>query len=70
MWKKRVNAGLRLRLIVKNFDFAVFHRGRVIEGHCLERVIELGVSHSVLEPQKIACVHNGGQRGHDSHDPC
>ncbi|PYU26641.1 MAG: hypothetical protein DMG32_09475 [Acidobacteria bacterium] len=54
--ENRANASLRLRLIVKDFDFAVLHGGGVIERDRLERIVGFGISHSVLEPQEIACI--------------
>jgi hypothetical protein len=38
-----VNAGLRLRLIVEDFNFAAFHVCRVKELDRLQRIVGLGI---------------------------
>jgi hypothetical protein len=55
-----MDAGRRLWLIEENLRFAALDVRRVIEGHCLEGIIGLGVSHAILEPGKIAQVQDGG----------
>jgi hypothetical protein len=60
-----MNAGRRLGLIGEHFDFTALDVRRVIKGHGLERLIELGVSHAVLEPGKIAPIQDGGRGSED-----
>jgi hypothetical protein len=60
MWKYRVNAGLRLRLIVEDFDFAALNPCRVKEGDCLQRIVGLGIADAEFEPHKIASVDKSG----------
>jgi hypothetical protein len=57
MREYRMNADLRLRLIVEDFDFAALDPGRVKESYGLQRIIGLGIVDAKFEPQKIACVH-------------
>jgi hypothetical protein len=69
MWKDRVNADFRLRLIVEDFDFAALDPRPVKERDCLQRIIGLGTVAAKFEPHKIACVHKTGQRDQNSTDP-
>jgi hypothetical protein len=69
MWKDRVNADFRLRLIVEDFDFAALDPRGVKEGDCLQRIVGLGSVNPKFEPHKIACVHKTGQRDQNSTDP-
>jgi hypothetical protein len=62
-----MDAGLGLRLIVENLDFAALNVRCVIEGHTLEWVIGLDVSHAVLEPGKIARIQDDSRRDEYSH---
>jgi hypothetical protein len=57
MREYRMNADLRLRLIVEDLDFAALDPSRVKEGNCLQRIVGLGIVDAKFEPQKIACVH-------------
>jgi hypothetical protein len=54
-----MNADLRLRLIVEDFDFAALDPGRVKEGDSLQRIVGPGIVNPKFEPHKIACVHKG-----------
>jgi hypothetical protein len=62
MREYRMNADLRLRLIVEDFDFAALDTRRVKEGDGLQRIIGLGIVNAKFEPQKIACVHERSGR--------
>jgi hypothetical protein len=64
-----MNADLRLRLIVEDFDFAALHAGRVKECDGLQRIVGLGIVNPKFEPHKIGCVHKTGQRDQNSTDP-
>ena len=55
-----MNADLRLRLIVEDFDFSALDPRRVKESNGLQRIIGLGIVDAKFEPQKIACVDNSG----------
>jgi hypothetical protein len=52
-----MNADLRLRLIVEDFDFAALYTRRVKESDGLQRIVGLGIVNAKFEPHKIACVH-------------
>jgi hypothetical protein len=52
-----MNADLRLRLIVEDFNFAALDPRRVKESDCLQRIIGFGIVDAKFEPHKIACVH-------------
>lgn len=56
-----MNASRRLRLIEENFFLAALDSGRVVECERLKRVVGLLIVDAILEPRKIARVHN--QRG-------
>jgi hypothetical protein len=60
MREYRMNADLRLRLIVEDFDFAALDPRRVKESDGLQRIVGLGIVNTKFEPQKIACVHKSG----------
>jgi hypothetical protein len=69
MREYRMNADLRLRLIVEDFDFAALDPRGVKEGDCLQRIVGLDSVNPKFEPHKIACVHKTGQRDQNSTDP-
>jgi hypothetical protein len=60
MREYRMNADLRLRLIVEDFDFAALDPRRVKESDGLQRIVGLGIVDAKFEPQKIARVDNSG----------
>ena len=63
-----MNAGLRLRLVVENFEFAALDVRGVVQGHGLERVLGPGVSHAVFEPGKITRVQGDSRRDEGCQD--
>jgi hypothetical protein len=69
MRKDGVNADLRLRLIIEDFDFAALDPRGVKERDCLQRIVGLGIVNPKFEPHKIACVHKPDQRDQNSTDP-
>jgi hypothetical protein len=54
MRKNRMNAGLRLRLVVEDFNFTALDPCRVKEGDRLQRIVGLGAVHAKFKPHKIA----------------
>jgi hypothetical protein len=69
MREYRMNADLRLRLIVEDFNFAALHARRVEERYGLQWIVGLGIVNPKFEPHKIACVHKTGQREQNCTDP-
>jgi hypothetical protein len=69
MREYRMNADLRLRLIVEDFDFAALNSRGVKESDGLQRIVGLGIVNAKFEPQKIACIYDRGYCDQNSSNP-
>ena len=61
--EERLDADLRLRLIVENLGPAVLERRRIVERHASERLPDRVMAYAVLEPGIVGGVHAEDRQG-------